>query len=98
MHEVSLVEEPERRVVGLEHRGAYSAIGGTFSALMQAVEGRGLWPEAIEVLGVYRDDPRVVPEAELRSMAGIPGARRPRPAGGDGRAAGCRAGATRRWR
>ena len=71
MHEVSLVEEPERRVVGLEHRGAYSAIGGTFTALMQAVEGRGLWPEAIEVLGVYRDDPRVVPEAELRSMAGI---------------------------
>src|SRR5687768_12203565 len=57
MHEVSLVEEPERRVIGLGHRGAYAAIGPVFRAVSEAIEARGLWPEMLEFLGVYRDDP-----------------------------------------
>jgi AraC family transcriptional regulator len=71
MHEVSLSDEPERRVVGLAHRGAYGAIGATFERLFGAIGALGLEPEIIEMLAVYRDDPRMVPEAELRSLAGI---------------------------
>jgi AraC family transcriptional regulator len=38
---------------------------------MQMVGERGLQGEMREFLGVYFDDPRVVPEAELRAMAAI---------------------------
>jgi AraC family transcriptional regulator len=71
MHQVDVVEEAARRVIGLEHRGAYSAIGPTFHRLMQMVGERGLQGEMREFLGVYFDDPRVVPEDKLRSMAAI---------------------------
>ena len=48
MYEVDIVDEPARRVVGLEHRGAYSAIGPTFGRLMQVVRDQGLQGEMME--------------------------------------------------
>jgi AraC family transcriptional regulator len=71
MYQVEIVKRPARRVVGLEHRGAYSSIGGTFDRLGSALEARGLWPEAIEFLAVYFDDPGEVAESNLRAVAGI---------------------------
>lgn len=71
MYQVEIVKRPARRVVGLEHRGAYSAIGGAFERLAAMLEAGGHWSEAIEVVAVYLDDPGEVAEADLRSMAGI---------------------------
>ncbi|HMQ95032.1 MAG TPA: GyrI-like domain-containing protein [Amaricoccus sp.] len=71
MYQVEIVKRPARRVVGLEHRGAYDAIGGTFERLGPAIEAMGLRPEAIELLAVYFDDPGEVAEADLRAVAGI---------------------------
>jgi AraC family transcriptional regulator len=71
MYPVEIVKRPARRVIGIGHRGAYHLIGGAFERLAAAVDAHRLWPEQIEFLGVYLDDPRVVPESELRSLAGI---------------------------
>ena len=71
MHEVELVERPSRRVIGLPHRGAYNRIGPVFEQLAAALTERELWPEAVEFLGIYYDDPESVEERDLRSMAGI---------------------------
>jgi AraC family transcriptional regulator len=71
MYRVEIAERPASRVIGIEHRGAYNKIGGAFERLGAAVTEAGLWPEVIEVLGLYPDDPSRVPEAELRSLAGI---------------------------
>jgi len=71
MYPVEITKRPARRVIGVAHRGAYNRIGGAFERLAAAVTERGLWPEAIEFMGVYFDDPGAVPEPELRSLAGI---------------------------
>jgi AraC family transcriptional regulator len=71
MHEGEVVERPERRVIGVAHRGPYDAIGPAFERLAAVAGERGLWSEAVEFLGVYFDDPRSVAAAELRSLAGI---------------------------
>jgi AraC family transcriptional regulator len=71
MYPVEIMERPALRVIGLAHRGAYNQIGPVFEQLGAAVTEAGLWPEAIEVLGLYFDDPSQVPEADLRSLAGI---------------------------
>jgi AraC family transcriptional regulator len=71
MYPVEIMERPALRVIGLEHRGAYSRIGPVFERLGAAVTAAGLWPEAVEFLGLYFDDPSSVPEPELRSLAGI---------------------------
>ena len=71
MYQVEVAERPERRVIGVAHRGAYNQIGGAFRTLGAVASEAGLWPQALEVLGVFQDDPREVAEADLRSMAGI---------------------------
>jgi AraC family transcriptional regulator len=71
MYSVEIVKRPQRRVVGISQRGPYNQIGGAFGRLAAELGERGLWAEAIEFLGVYFDDPREVPAADLRSIAGI---------------------------
>lgn len=71
MYAVEIVKRPQRRVIGVPHRGPYSEIGGSFGRLAAALDQRGLWSEAVEFLGAYFDDPGAVPAAELRSMAAI---------------------------
>jgi AraC family transcriptional regulator len=71
MYPVDVVERPARRVIGVAHRGPYEQIGGAFERLGAEAAAKGLWPEAVEVLGIYFDDPRSVPAGELRSFAGI---------------------------
>jgi AraC family transcriptional regulator len=71
MYQVDIVEEPTRRVVGVEHRGPYDGIGPAFERLMQIVDDQRLQDEMVEFLGVYFDDPRSVPEADLHALAAI---------------------------
>jgi AraC family transcriptional regulator len=71
MYPVEIMKRPPRRVIGVAHRGGYSQIGGAFGRLKALLDERELWPEAIEFMGVFFDDPHAVPEAELRSLAGI---------------------------
>jgi AraC family transcriptional regulator len=69
-HPVEMTEHAARTLAGLPHRGAYHGIGETFGNLNRLLGERGLWPKVRIVLGVYHDDPRRVPEAELSSHAG----------------------------
>jgi AraC family transcriptional regulator len=71
MFEVDVVEEPERRVLGMEHRGSYQEIGGAFERLGTAVEAAGLRQSVDEWVGIYFDNPFKVPADSLRSMAGV---------------------------
>jgi AraC family transcriptional regulator len=71
MYDVEIAELPARRVIGIGHRGPYGAIGAAFERLGAAVAEGGLEPEAKAFLGVFVDDPGRVPEADLRSLAGI---------------------------
>ena len=71
MYPVDLREALPRRVVGVGHQGAYNQIGPAFRRLSELVSQAGLWPQAIEFLGVYLDNSAEVPEVDLRAMAGI---------------------------
>ena len=71
MYEVETVEEEERRVFGLPHRGPYAEIGAAFDELSARLAEAELWPEVRELLGVYFGDPRKVHEAALHALAGF---------------------------
>ena len=69
---VDIAEQVPLRLVGLWHSGDYNEIGRVFEKVMAAAEIES-WPrsEAYSV-GVYFDDPDVVPVECCRSFAGIP--------------------------
>lgn len=71
MHEVSIRDEPALRLAALEHRGPYGRIGTTFDRLMAWAAARGLIGATTRFIALYHDDPRTVPEKELRSEAGL---------------------------
>lgn len=70
MHPVIIRNEPPRRLIGLAHIGAYDQIGKKFETFVALCETRALWPQLGPVIGIYLDNPDVVPAAELRSFAG----------------------------
>ena len=71
MFPVEITEHPVRNLVALPHRGPYIEIGKTFEAVSAIATSRGLWPHVQGMVGVYYDDPDAVPEADLRSHAGL---------------------------
>lgn len=71
MHAVTLRAEPAMHLALLPHRGAYAGIGAVFDRLMAWAGARGLIGEATRFIGLYHDDPVSVPEADLRSEAGV---------------------------
>lgn len=71
MDGVALATFPPRRLAAFEHRGAYHAIGPTFEKLAIWAGGQGLMGPDATMVGLYFDDPRTVPEAELRSLAAV---------------------------
>ncbi|MEX0319932.1 MAG: GyrI-like domain-containing protein [Ruegeria sp.] len=70
MHPVTTRTEPDRRIIGLTHSGAYMEIGKSFEAFGAICETRNLWPQMGPMLAIYYDSPEDVPEADLRSFAG----------------------------
>ncbi len=61
----------EIRLAALPHQGAYYEIGSAFQQVAAMFGARQLWPHARGMVGVYYSDPSSVPEAELRSHAGV---------------------------
>lgn len=71
MIDVRIDTLPTRRLLAIEHRGHYMAIGETFGRLTALAYGRGLARPGAASIGIYYDDPDVVPTAQLRSHACI---------------------------
>lgn len=68
MLETSVQLLGDLRVAYVVHRGAYPQIGRAFERLVAWAGPRGLFATGRSV-GVFYDDPRVTPEADLRSAA-----------------------------
>jgi len=71
MHEVTIRSEGALRLATLPHHGAYTGIGAVFDRLSAWAAARGLIDESTRFIGLYHDDPASVPEAALRSEAGV---------------------------
>lgn len=71
MADFEIREMPETRLFGLPHQGAYTDIGAAFQQVAAIFTARGLWAHARGMVAVYHCDPSSVPEAELRSHAGV---------------------------
>ncbi|MGQ7845131.1 AraC family transcriptional regulator [Granulosicoccus sp. 3-233] len=69
---VTIAERAPLRLIGLWHQGDYHDIGRVFEKIMAAAEIES-WPRSETfTVGVYFDDPDVIPEERCRSFAGIP--------------------------
>jgi AraC family transcriptional regulator len=76
MSDFTIRDEPAFEVAAIPHHGDYTKIGAAFSRHWDLVMQHGLADRMRAGIGLYYDDPAVVPEAELRSHAGcevIPG-------------------------
>lgn len=71
MFNVAIREFPARVAVTLPHRGSYQQIGRAFEQVGAWFAVRGLPPSAKNMIALYFDDPALVAEADLRSLAGI---------------------------
>lgn len=71
MFDVKIEERAEMRLAGLTHSGAYAGIAEKFEQLSALATTRGIWPKVRGVAGMYEGDPAELPEAELRSFAGL---------------------------
>lgn len=71
MYDIEVTKAPERRLVGLPHKGPYLEIGSKFEKLTAVISARNLWPHAQGMVGVYYDDPSAVEPDDLQSYAGI---------------------------
>jgi AraC family transcriptional regulator len=66
---VQITTEAEKRVAAVSHRGPYDTISEAFERLHQLTESARLAGTAL--VGIYYDDPKAKPAAELRSDAGV---------------------------
>ena len=71
MVEFEIRDRESVRLAALPHRGAYRDIGRAFQEVAAIFTARGLWAQAGPMVGVYHSDPSLVPEADLRSHAGV---------------------------
>ena len=67
--ETRIEVRPDHKIAAIRHIGPYYEIGAAFGRLGEWVKGSGTpWGEMV---GVFYDDPRVVPIGELRSDAAM---------------------------
>ncbi len=71
MHDVAIRKLPPAELATIAHRGPYIEIGRAFETLFGVLAARNLLRPELRMKGVYFSDPSRVPEAELRSAAGI---------------------------
>jgi AraC family transcriptional regulator len=71
MYDVTLTQVPAMPLIAVDHRGSYMSIGKSFDLLFTTLAARNLIKPDLRMIGVYLDDPTSVPEAELRSQAGV---------------------------
>ena len=66
--DVTVTNQPERRVAGIRHIGPYHEIGRTFGRLGGIT---GPPPQGAQMIAVYHDDPDTTPADKLRSDAAM---------------------------
>lgn len=71
MYDVALTHVPAKTLIAVDHRGSYMSIGKSFDLLFTTLASRNLIKPGLRMIGIYFDDPTSVPEAELRSQAGV---------------------------
>ena len=71
MPDVTIRHIPSAKMAVVPHRGSYMDIGKAFETLFGTLGARGLLRSGLCMKGIYYSDPTSVPEAELRSAAGI---------------------------
>ncbi len=71
VYDVSITSVSPKTLIAVAHRGSYMAIGKSFDLLFTTLAQRNLIRPGMPMVGVYLDDPTSVPEAELRSQAGV---------------------------
>ena len=69
MYPLFIRDEPDRRLVGLAHVGAYPQIAPVFERLGQRLAAAAAWPAVKGMVMVSYSDPDTTPEAELQSFA-----------------------------
>ncbi|HVE06247.1 MAG TPA: AraC family transcriptional regulator [Paraburkholderia sp.] len=67
---VEIRNVPAMEVVSIDHSGDYMQIGKAFDTLDRWLAARNLLGPDTRMIGIYYDDPGVVPTAQLRSKAG----------------------------
>jgi AraC family transcriptional regulator len=72
--DVQIVNQPDLRIAGIRHIGAYDQIGRDFGRLGGLLKGPP--PTGSQMIAVYHDDPAATPVDHLRSDAALtlPGA------------------------
>lgn len=71
MYQVTVRDEPKRRLAAVAHQGPYHEIGRAFEKLAATVGARGLFDQIGAMVGVYYDSPDDVAPDALRSHAGF---------------------------
>ncbi|WP_291161810.1 GyrI-like domain-containing protein [Ensifer sp. SSB1] len=69
MYEVTLKDVDAFDLVGVAHSGSYMEIGRAFETLYGTLFSRQLFRPEMEMIGIYLDDPELVPTDKLRSLA-----------------------------
>lgn len=71
MFQVSIQTLPTTTLAGIAHQGAYLGISRAFDQLVGIAAARNLFAADTRMVGIYRDDPSIVDEENLRSSACI---------------------------
>ncbi|MDE1992420.1 MAG: AraC family transcriptional regulator [Rhizobiaceae bacterium] len=69
MFDVTLRTIPSIPLIGVAHSGSYMEIGRAFETLFGTLYARGQARPEMQMIGVYLDDPDIVPAEKLRSYA-----------------------------
>ncbi|MBB2672271.1 UNVERIFIED_ORG: AraC family transcriptional regulator [Rhizobium esperanzae] len=69
MFDVTIREIAPTELIGVAHTGSYMQIGKAFETLFGTLYARGLARPDMWMIGVYLDDPDIVPAEQLRSIA-----------------------------
>ena len=70
-YQVTIREEPPRRLFGVRHRGPYAQISRGFETVISRFVACNGWDNIRDVVAVYQSDPRVVSVVALRSIAAV---------------------------
>jgi AraC family transcriptional regulator len=67
--DVTITEQPERRIAGIRHIGPYQQIGKAFGSLGGILKTPP--PPGSQMIALFHDDPSITPPDQLRSEAGM---------------------------
>lgn len=71
MYPITIREMAPAKAVTVAHKGAYMEIGKAFGTLFAELPAQRLMRPGLKMVAIYYDDPALVPEADLRSRAGV---------------------------